>query len=106
MKSKTRNFRPAPLRLLPNAVMVVLCLNLCGCLSTTVVETARTRRFVDENGEVVKIEKGKAEMYWWLPLTIPVDTVTFIFWAALEGLGSHGDSNSSAKKPEKLHLSP
>ena len=105
MNSNSRNFSRTPLRLLQNALIAILCLNLCGCLSTAVVKTAKTRRFVDENGEVVQIEKGRTELYWWLPLTIPVDAVTFVIWAALESLGSDGDFNSSGKKPEKLHLS-
>jgi hypothetical protein len=105
MKPNTRDFRCMPLHLLHSALIALLCLNLCGCLSTAVVETARTRRFVDENGEVVKIKKGRTELYWWLPLTIPVDAVTLVFWVALESLGTDHDYNTSSKEPKKLHLS-
>jgi hypothetical protein len=97
--------RHAP-RVFSLSLALIVTLNLCGCLSMAAVDQARSRRFVDENGEVIRTEKGRPEMYCWLPLTIPVDAVIGIFWLALEGMtqGSSG-GDYSPKESKKLQTS-
>ena len=93
-------------RVISLSLVLFVSLNLCGCLSMAAVDKARSRRFVDENGEVISTEKGNPEMYCWLPLTIPVDAVIGIFWLALEGMTDGGSSNDySPKESKKLKLS-
>lgn len=100
-------FRSKSPRLFQNMLVLLLCMNLSGCItSVVVIEPAKTRRFVDENGEVVMIEKGQSEMYWWLPLTIPADIIVGVFWGAIESLTSDDSSDDfSPKKTKKLKLS-
>lgn len=93
-------------RLLSLSLVLVISLTLCGCLSTAVLDQARPRRFVDENGEVIRTEKGKSEMYCWLPLTIPVDAALLMVWGAWESITHSGGSGDySPKESKKLQLS-
>ena len=106
MNSITTFLRRNAARLVCLSLVSTLGVNLCGCLSMTAVDQARSRRFVDENGEVIRTEKGKPEMYCWLPLTVPVDAALLLVWGAWEGI-THGSGSGdySSTAPNKLKLS-
>lgn len=96
-----------PARLLQRVFVLLLCVSLSGCItSVVVIEPAKTRRFVDENGDVVMVEKGQSDLYWWLPLTITADIAVGVIWGAIESLTSDDSRDDfSVKKSRKLKLS-
>ncbi len=53
--------------------MAILCLNLCGCMSTAAVQKARGYPAENKGGDVVPTEQPKPQYYALLPLAVPVD---------------------------------
>ena len=64
-------------RVISLSLVLFVSLNLCGCLSMAAVDKARSRRFVDENGEVISTEKGSLfrrqhNSYWLISLFVSI----------------------------------
>ena len=83
-------------------VVAVLCQGLCGCLSMRAVESAKSYRFVDEDGATIEVKNGKPGYYLLLPLTVPVDaamTATVVGFVVIIYGASSGSSGSYTPPP-------